>query len=60
MENDDKKKECVDGAQRNGDLWRVSLNDKTLKISLLSQGITLTRQHVELKDRHPLIIMAIH
>ena len=54
---DDKKKELVDGAQRIGDFWRVYLTDETARISLLSQGITLRGQHVELKDRNPFIIM---
>ena len=49
-ENDESKKECIEGAQRIGGLWRVYLKDETARVNLLCQGITLRGQQVELKE----------
>ena len=52
-ENNENKKKCIEEAQIIGILWRVYLNDETARVSLLSQGITLRGQQVELKERNP-------
>ena len=51
--NDEKKKKCVEGAQRIGGVWRIYLTDETARVMLLSEGITLRGQHVELKEQNP-------
>ena len=51
--NEEKKKECVEGAQRIGGAWRIYLTDETARVMLLSEGITLRGQQVELKEQNP-------
>ena len=55
--NTEKNKDLIDGAQKIGDLWRVYLKDEVARIKLLSQGITLRGQQVELKDKNPFVII---
>ena len=49
------KKDHVAAAQKIGDLWRIYLNDDTVRVTLLSQGINLRGQKVDLKDKNPFL-----
>ena len=53
----EKKKNPVEGAQKIGDLWRIYLNDELARVKLLSHGITLRGQQIDLKERNPFIIV---
>ena len=56
-EKAEKKKNPVEGAQKIGDLWRIYLNDELARVKLLSHGITLRGQQIDLKERNPFIIV---
>ena len=47
----------IEGAQKIGDLWRIYLKDQLARVKLLSYGITLRGQQIELKERNPFTIM---
>ena len=49
------KKDPVEAAQKIGDLWRIYVCDETARVTLLSQGINLRGQQVELKDKNPFL-----
>ena len=50
---DQKKENPVSAAQKIGNLWRIYLTDPIARVKLLSCGITLREQQVELKDQNP-------
>ena len=47
----------IEGAQKIGDLWRIYLKDQLARVKLLSYGITLRGQQIELKERNPFTIV---
>ena len=54
--NAEKKFECIDAAQRIGGLWRIYLFDEAARAKLLSEGVTLRGQQVELRERNPFLV----